>query len=92
MGDVAAAVGAHAHISRVECEPFPRTVGPTPKTRRGRFQCVAVTSEFEGGVIGYPYRTLVDFQTGRFAYCRISGVPGPAREQLATTPKACGGS
>jgi hypothetical protein len=81
---------------RVECERFPRTVGGTPahrdlRARRGRYACVAVTSDFEGGVIGHPYRVLVDFETGRYAYCKISGVAGPERDPLVTTPKACGG-
>jgi hypothetical protein len=42
-------------------------------------------------VIGHQYRILVDFQTGGYAYCKISGQAGPSREQLVTTPRACGG-
>jgi hypothetical protein len=84
-------------IRRVECEPFPRTVEGAGaerdlSRRRGRYSCVAVTAEFGrseasvGGVIGHR-----DFGTGRYAYCKISGQAGPAREQLVTTPPACGG-
>jgi hypothetical protein len=113
MDELRAAIGADARlrvrngeldgpIRRVQCEPFPRTVdgGGADRDlsrRRGRFACVAVTSQFGateesvGGVIGHQYRVLVDFGTGRYAYCKVSGQSGPSREQLATTPKACGG-
>jgi hypothetical protein len=89
-------------IRRVVCEPFPRTVAgigadKNLSRRSGRYSCVAVTTAFgrskasEGGVIGHQYRVLVDFETGRYAFCKISGQAGPSREQLVTTPRACGG-
>jgi hypothetical protein len=89
-------------IRRVECEPFPRSVdavGAHEQLGRstGRYACVAVTAEFGSGevgatgVIGHQYRTMVDFETGRYAFCKVSGQAGPAREQLVTTPRACGG-
>jgi hypothetical protein len=89
-------------IHRVVCEPFPRTVegvgADSDLSRRaGRYSCVAVTATFGrsessvGGVIGHQYRVLVDFHTGRYAYCKVSGQAGPSREQLVTTPRACGG-
>lgn len=83
-------------IRRVECEPFPRTVDGTGAEDdlargRGRYACLAVTSEFTGGLLGHQYRAQVDFETGRYAYCKISGQSGPSREQLVTTPRACGG-
>jgi hypothetical protein len=89
-------------IQRVDCEPFPRSttgVGADEdlSRRRGRYSCVAVTAEFErseqsiGGVIGHQYRAQADFETGRYAYCKVAGQAGPAREQLVTTPRACGG-
>jgi hypothetical protein len=89
-------------IRRVQCEPFPRTVEGVGahedlSRRRGRYSCVAVTADFgtgevgATGVIGHQYRTKVDFHTGRYAFCKVSGQAGPAREQLATTPRACGG-
>ena len=88
-------------VRRARCEPFPRTaegVGADRDLdeRRGRFACIAITSDFGGetsprGVIGHQYRALVDFETGRFAYCKVSGQAGPSREQLVTTPPACGG-
>lgn len=89
-------------VRRAVCEPFPRTVNGIGadrdlSRRSGRYSCVAVTAEFErgqasiGGVIGHQYRTLVDFETGRYAFCKVSGQAGPSREQLVTTPRACGG-
>jgi hypothetical protein len=89
-------------IRRVECEPFPRSVDGVGAheqlgRRTGRYACVAVTAEFgtgevgATGVIGHQYRTMVDFETGRYAFCKVSGQAGPSREQLVTTPKVCGG-
>jgi hypothetical protein len=89
-------------VRRLQCEPFPRTldgVGADRDLSRriGRYACIAVTAEFArgeesiGGVIGHRYRTRVDFESGRYAFCKISGQAGPSRKQLATTPEACGG-
>lgn len=89
-------------IRQVECEPFPRTVAAVGAHEdlsrgRGRYACVAVTAEFgtgepgATGVIGHQYRTEVDFGTGRYAFCKVSGQAGPTREQLVTTPRVCGG-
>jgi hypothetical protein len=86
-------------ISRVQCEPFPRTVAGVGADevlarRVGRYACVAVRADFgtgeagATGVIGHTYRTRVDFATGRYAFCKVSGQAGPAREQLVTTPRA----
>ena len=107
MDELAAAIEADARgrlrrgelkgrIRRVECEPFPRTVDGIGAEqdlarRRGRYSCLAITSEFTGGVLGHQFRALVDFESGRYAYCKISGQSGPDREQLVTTPRACGG-
>jgi hypothetical protein len=89
-------------IEHVECEPFPRSVdsvGAHEDLSRatGRYACVAVTAEFGSGeetvrgVIGHQYRAMADFGTGRYAFCKVSGQSGPSREQLATTPRVCGG-
>jgi hypothetical protein len=89
-------------VERVECQSFPRTVKDVGADRDlsrsiGRYSCVAVTAAFErgensvGGVIGHQYRVRVDFESGRYAYCKISGQSRPSREQLVTTPRACGG-
>jgi hypothetical protein len=89
-------------IRRVTCEPFPRTVAGVGadedlSRRIGRYSCIAVTAEFArgegsiGGVIGHQYRIKVDFESGRYAFCKVAGQAGPSREQLATTPRVCGG-
>jgi hypothetical protein len=89
-------------VRRVECKPFPRTVDDIGaeadlSRRRGGYACVAITAEFArseesiGGVIGHPYRAQIDFATGRYGYCKTSGVPGPEREFLVTVPPECGG-
>lgn len=90
-------------IRRVVCQPFPRGVDGVGSDkdlsrRSGRYSCVAVTAAFGrgegsiGGVIGHQYRIRVDFETGGYAYCKISGQAGPSREQLVTIPRTCGGS
>jgi hypothetical protein len=89
-------------ILRAECERFPRTVGGLPperdpSVRTGRYACVAVTADIarsaggEAGAIGHPYRALVDFATGRYAFCKISGRPDPTPDPKVVTPRACGG-
>ena len=93
-------------IRRLECEPYPRTAvrrdpERDPSRRSGRYSCLAVTAEFgalegnEAGVIGYPYRLAVHFDSGRFAYCKISGRPAEgaiSARPVVTVPRACGGS
>jgi hypothetical protein len=89
-------------IRSVDCEAFPRTasgvgVDEDLSRRHGRFYCVAVTAEFErsgssiGGALGHPYRAKVDFKSGRYAFCKISGRPDPTPDPRVTTPRACGG-
>jgi hypothetical protein len=92
-------------IEDVDCEPFPRNVagvGADDSTdeRYGRYQCIAVTARFErsesstGGLIGHPYRVRIDFDTGRYAFCKIVGRPGEGqiRRRLGVTvPTECGG-
>jgi hypothetical protein len=89
-------------IRRVECEPFPRSVATAGaekdlSRRSGRYSCLAITAEFKrsdtstGGALGHPYRAKVDFRSGRYAYCKVSGRPDPTPDPRVTTPHACGG-
>ena len=84
-------------ILRVACARFPKTVGPVPYERSRRYSCVAVTAEIarsqggEAGAIGHPYRALMHFDTGRYAFCKISARLDPVKNPEVTTPKACGG-
>jgi hypothetical protein len=92
-------------IRRIDCEPFPRNVagiGAEDRTgeRFGRYACIAVTAEFKetestsGGLLGHPYRMRIDFDTGRYAFCKIAGRPaeGQLKRRLGVTvPPVCGG-
>jgi len=106
--DARARVAAHAlkgPIRRVECEPFPRStsrIGPheTLASRHGNYACLAVTAEFrkseftQAGTIGHPYRLRIDFRTGRYAFCKVTGRAGElaisSRAPMGV-PRACGG-
>ena len=92
-------------IRSVECEPYPRSVDGRgahldPSQTTGRYSCLAVTraapatERNEGSSIGHPYRVLVHFDTGRYAFCKVTGRPGEGsigREIPAPVPEACGG-
>jgi hypothetical protein len=93
-------------IRRVRCEPFPRTedrrgAHQDPSRRVGRYACLAVTAQFGpsaeqgAGAIGHPYRARIDFETGRYAFCKVAGRPGEGsigRAPFVPVPPACGGS
>jgi hypothetical protein len=75
-------------VSGVECEPFPRTIGPVDRSRpRAAYDCVAVTARLPGGgIIGMSLRLVVDHE--RYAFCRI--IPLGDRDRLAhMLPAAC---
>lgn len=89
-------------VVRVSCDPYPRSVkavGPeeTLETSIGRYACLAVTREiiFAGtdrGELGYPFWAKVDFDTGRYAWCKINPKPGEltgGRAVIVPLPKAC---
>jgi hypothetical protein len=92
-------------IREVECEPYPRSVDGQgahldPSQPTGRYSCLAITraapatERNEASSIGHPYRVLVHFDTGRYAFCKVSGRPGEGsigREIAAPVPEACGG-
>jgi hypothetical protein len=76
--------------------------------RIGVYSCLAVTAQFggstggevapytqsEAGRIGHPYRVRIDFDSGRYAFCKIAGRPGEGSlkaRQAVTVPRACGG-
>jgi len=93
-------------IRGVQCEPFPRTVAGTgaedqPSQRFGRYSCLAATiligatASHEAGAIGHPYRMRIDFDTGRFALCKVvgrAGEGGITEREAVPVPRACGGS
>jgi hypothetical protein len=93
-------------IRRVECEPYPRSVerrGAHEDLSRsvGRYACLAVTTQFgasaehEAGAIGHPYRVRIDFDSGRYAFCKVAGRAGEGsigQAPVVPVPPACGGS
>lgn len=92
-------------IRNVQCEPYPRTVegsGAHEDLSRsvGSYACLAVTTEIgataahESGLIGHPYRVKIDFDSGRFAFCKVSGRAGEGsigQAPVVHVPAACGG-
>jgi hypothetical protein len=101
-----ARTGEFVHApKRIECSRNPVSIGrpdpaAIPDARRSVYACLAVTTDVapssstNGGAIGYPYSALVDFQAGRFTFCRVSGRPGEmliGRDIAVAVPRACGG-
>jgi len=93
-----AATRRAGRIRGLDCEPFPRGSArraPVADLSRASaaYQCVAVTSRFgqgsgQKGVIGIPFRLVVRFARGRFAFCRV--VPLSDRDRLThPLPRAC---
>jgi hypothetical protein len=92
-------------VLRAECERYPRGArGEDPATNlasdTGRYQCLAITADAprletqQSSSLGYPYRALVDFPTGRFTYCKVSGRAGEGSIEAdipVEVPAACGG-
>jgi hypothetical protein len=87
-------------VRGVDCEPFPRSLArsdPAAELRRpaAAYDCVAVTARFGGesvpggeGIIGIPFRLVVRFDRGGYAWCRI--VPlGDADRLSHPLPGAC---
>jgi hypothetical protein len=82
---------------RVSCERL--AGGPGGERGRVAYDCIAITSELpaiEGkseGVLGHPFRAVVDYSTGRFTWCKYSGRPGEGslteRGLEITLPRAC---
>ena len=93
-------------IRRVQCEPYPRTAvrrgaEEDPSRRFGWYACLAVTAAFgataehEAGAIGHPYRVRIDFDSGRYAFCKVAGRPGEGsigQAPVVRVPAACGGA
>lgn len=82
-------------VRRVECRTPDRAGG-----RRVRYSCTAVTSDVvtaagdSRGVIGYPYRALVETEDGRLTWCKVAGSAGEGSfnpRNRTPIPRACGG-
>jgi len=80
------------------CEPAP---GVDESAARVAYDCLSATSEIRGGgaqagargQLGYPYRAIVDFAAGRYAFCRTNPVPSEGAlgdpRKVIRLPKAC---
>jgi hypothetical protein len=74
-------------------------VGTTLTGRIGVLDCFVVTSRIkktalnDAGVIGYPFRAVVDFRRFTFAWCKVEGIPGemsiPDPRLVVALPRAC---
>ena len=67
------------------------------------FDCLGITRtivgvdndgrRYDAGKLGYPFRAAVDFERGRWAFCKIAPVPGeqvvPDPRYLVEMPPAC---
>jgi hypothetical protein len=78
---------------RVDCEALEHG-------RPGAYRCLAVTSDLPvtdttvGGSIGHPFAAIVDYDTGRFTWCKVSGRPGELSVEkrfIVKLPRECGG-
>lgn len=92
-------------IMRVACRGFPpgeSTVPPAadPAKRVGLYACIAVTSEIpatsgnRSGLLGHPYRMRINFDNGRYAFCKVRGRPGELAIKAprpVNLPRVCGG-
>jgi hypothetical protein len=81
---------------RVRCEQLK---GAEAAGRRVPYDCLAITSDLPSdenlpkGVIGYPFRAVADYSTGRFTWCKVSGRAGEggisSKDLAVRIPRAC---
>jgi hypothetical protein len=46
----------------------------------------------KAGAVGHPYRVRIDFESGRYSFCKIAGYALYKSETIVTVPRACGGT
>jgi len=89
-------------IRRVDCAPGRRSgaggVVPEDDLSRLRagYECTAVTSDIvghRGASVGYPFKGVVDFRSGRLTWCKTNPPPGeqviPDPRKVPRTPSEC---
>jgi hypothetical protein len=89
-------------IRRVDCAPGRRSgaggVVPEnePSRTRAGYECTAVTSDIpghRGASVGYPFKGVVDFRSGRLTWCKANPPPGelviPDPRKVPRTPAEC---
>ena len=96
------AADARARLSRnvsvTSCGPVP---GADVTKEIVAFDCLAQTRAIVGGgdepgpmgTLGYPYRAVVEFQSGSYAFCKVNPVPGetavPDPNSVVQLPDEC---
>ncbi len=91
-GTIRADAGKQRTVLRVDCDPY-----PSAAASRGRYECLAVTADVPAtartpaAANGVAYRVLVDFDSGRYGYCRLA--PRAVKVQREPVPLSplCGG-
>ena len=78
------------------CEIFPETQArraaeADPATLRGRYDCVAYTSQIEGNagnqaVFGDPFWLVIDYERGSLVWCKVTPRAGEGGSVLVTVP------
>jgi predicted nucleic acid-binding Zn ribbon protein len=92
-------------IKGTECGPYPRTEARRtaerdPATRLARYDCVAYTSKFDApgadgqkrtGLFGHPFWLVVDYDTARLVWCKVTPRAGEGGSVLVTVavPAPC---
>ena len=93
-------------VRGTNCRPYP----PTAERARAEgdlsrtsavYECLAVTTRIPrsagnaAGVLGYPFRVVVDFREFKYVWCKIDPVPGeqvvPDPRRVVAVPPACSG-
>ena len=93
-------------VQGTNCRPYPPTAERARAERdltrnRAVYECVAVTTRIPpsagnaAGVLGYPFRVVVDFGDFTYVWCKIDPVPGervgPHPRTAVPVPRACAG-
>lgn len=83
------------------CEPYPKDTRPERDVgaTQGVYDCLvqlrAIKSSERngGGLLGYPFRAVLDFRTYRYAFCKTNPIPGerlvPDPRTVIELPRAC---
>src|SRR5215211_7574066 len=90
---------APASTPSTTCDPFlggPRAEDD-PSRRRAAYDCTALIREIVGqgdpGRLGYPFRAIVDFERGSWAFCKVNPIPSerslPDPRTIVPLPAAC---
>jgi hypothetical protein len=97
----------HGRYAAATCSRYPKGLDDRPPAEElGRavvpVQCLAVSADVasrahltNGSLIGQPYRAVVDFARGHYAFCKIVQQPGELsirRDAVLKIPRACRGT